>query len=55
MEKICRCNPEGLSRDEILRKMRHLHNGITTAELRGGKCENRKKRFELLSTYNCNC
>jgi len=55
MKNICTCNPEGLSREEILNKMRYLHNAITLAESHNGQCVNRKKRFWLLATYKCNC
>lgn len=46
-------NPEGLTREEILRKIKHLEQGISYCLMfvGGAYCQNRIKRVELLKTY----
>lgn len=46
-------NPEGLSEEDINRKIEHLEKGIFLCLLRSGPryCVNRKARVKLLKSY----
>lgn len=48
----CKCNPEGLNKTELERKISYLHKAIINAK---GITFNREKRISLLRTYTCNC
>lgn len=44
-------NPEGLTEEEIRRKIQVLELGVMRAQIRGGPCMNRQKRLKVLRSY----
>ena len=46
-------NPEGLTKEEIIRKINHLEHSIIICYIRSGPafCVNREKRVKVLKTY----